>query len=57
MNDIDIISATVTRLSARHDVDPIAVVGLLAVHALVAVDFARLRLWRNVAEHMSAAPA
>jgi hypothetical protein len=55
MIDIDVICATVMRLSARHEVDPIAVVGLLAVHALVAVDFTRLRLWRTVAEHMSAA--
>jgi len=55
MIDIDMICATVTRLSAKHDVDPVAVVGLLAVHALVAVDFARLRLRRNVVEKLRAA--
>lgn len=36
----------------RHDVEPLAVVGLLAVWALVDADFAQLRIWRNVAAAM-----
>lgn len=47
-------SAYIAELSAKHDVDPLAVVGLLAVHALVDVDFPKLRLWKEVAEVMRA---
>jgi hypothetical protein len=47
--DLHSICAHVTRLSAKHEVDALAVVGLLAVHALVDVNFAQLRVWKNVA--------
>ena len=55
MVDIGSICTTVLRLGAKHEVDPLAVVGLLAVHALVAVDFARLHVWRLVAEKLAVA--
>jgi hypothetical protein len=48
-------SAHIIRLSARHGVEPLGVVGLLAVFALVEVDFARLRFWKDVAGEMVAA--
>lgn len=43
----------ITRLSAKKGYDPLAVVGLLAIHALADVDFARLRFWRTVSETMA----
>jgi hypothetical protein len=55
MVDIKAVSARIRRLSAKHQVEPLAVVALLAVHALVDVDFAQLRVWRHVAESMRAA--
>ncbi|MHB1207502.1 MAG: hypothetical protein ACYCZX_18195 [Rhodospirillaceae bacterium] len=45
-------SAHIIRLSARHGVEPLGVVGLLAVYALVEVDFTRLRFWKDVASAM-----
>lgn len=52
MIDVAGVSAHINRLSARHGVEPLAVVGLLAVHALVDVNFAQLRVWTNIASHM-----
>ena len=49
------VSAHIIRLSQRHDVEPLGVVGLLALHALVEVDFTRLRYWKEVAGEMAAA--
>lgn len=46
------VCAHIVRLSARHSVEPLAVVGLLAVHALVDVDFPRLRVWSDVASRL-----
>lgn len=46
------VCAHILRLSTRHGVEPLAVVGLLAVHALVEANFAQLRVWRNVAAEM-----
>ena len=55
MIDLGSIIVLIERLSARHGVDAMAVVGLLAVHALCDVNFTELRVWRNVAEKMRAA--
>jgi hypothetical protein len=55
MANVQTISAHISRLSAKQGVDPIAVVGLLAIHALADVDFAKLRFWRNVSESMALA--
>ncbi|MCC6914142.1 MAG: hypothetical protein IT566_10605 [Rhodospirillaceae bacterium] len=44
--------AHIVRLSTRHGVEPLAVVGLLAVHALVEANFDQLRVWRNIAAEM-----
>ena len=55
MIDIGSIIVLIERLSARHGVDAMAVVGLLAVHALCEVNFPELRVWRTVAEKMRAA--
>jgi len=52
MVDIGGVCAHIIRLSFRHEVEPLAVVGLLAVHSLVAVDFAQLRVWKSVAARM-----
>ncbi len=49
------ISEHITRLSAKKGYDPLAVVGLLTVHALADVDFTTLRFWRNVSERLAAA--
>lgn len=49
------ISAHNSRLSAKQGVDPIAVVGLLAIHALADVDFPKLRFWRHVSENLALA--
>jgi hypothetical protein len=57
MIDISAICARIQRLSIKHDVDALSVVGLLAVHALCEVNFAQLRVWRNVAENMRGAMA
>ena len=57
MIDIGSIIVLIERLSARHGVDVMAVVGLLAVHSLCDVNFSELRVWRNVAEKMRAAMA
>jgi hypothetical protein len=58
MIDVVGVCAHIIRLSTRHGVEPLAVVGLLAVHALVAVNFRQLRVWQNVADHMhKACPA
>jgi hypothetical protein len=46
------VSQHIVRLSSRHDVEPLAVVGLLAVHALVEVDFSKLQVWKAVAAHL-----
>jgi hypothetical protein len=48
MSKVSIASAQIAKLSARHGVDPLAVTGLLALYALVEVDFAKLALWRRV---------
>lgn len=48
MSVVTIASARIVKLSARHDVDPFGVVGLLALHALSEVDFAKLRFWKTV---------
>lgn len=52
MIDVIGVCAHIIRLSARHEVEPLAVVGLLAVHALVDVNFKQLRVWKDVASHM-----
>ena len=52
MIDFAGICAHIIRLSKRHGVEPLAVVGLLAVHALVDVNFAELRVWKSVAGEM-----
>ncbi len=57
MIDIGSIIVLIERLSARHGVDAMAVVGLLAVHSLCEVNFSELRVWRNVADKMRAAMA
>ena len=41
----DEVCTRILKASARHDVDPLAVVGLLALHALVDTDFPLLRVW------------
>lgn len=51
------ISAYINRLSAAHRVEPLAVVGLLAVHALVELDFPKLGVWKDVAAAMHGAVA
>ena len=38
----------IIKASAKHDVDPVAVVGLLALHALVEADFPLLKIWTKV---------
>jgi hypothetical protein len=48
-------SEHIIRLSARHGVEPLGVVGLLAIVALVEVDFPKLRFWKDVAGMMAAA--
>jgi hypothetical protein len=50
------VSAHIIKLSAKQDVDPFAVVGLLAVHALVAVDLPKLKFWTHVSATMRATP-
>lgn len=45
----------IIRLSTRHGVEPLAVVGLLAVHALIDTNFKQLRIWANVAAELRAA--
>lgn len=52
MVDVVGVCAHIIRLSSRHNVEPLAVVGLLAVHALVDTNFAELRIWTNVADVM-----
>ncbi len=52
MVDVVGVCAHIIRLSTRHEVEPLAVVGLLAVHALVDTDFRQLRIWMNVAAEM-----
>ncbi|MCA0201292.1 MAG: hypothetical protein LCH56_10685 [Proteobacteria bacterium] len=46
------VCAHILRLSTRHGVEPLAVVGLLAVHSLVETNFAQLRVWQKVAAEM-----
>jgi hypothetical protein len=41
----DEVCTRILKASARHEVDPLAVVGLLALHALVDTDFPLLRVW------------
>ena len=41
----DEVCTRILNASVRHDVDPLAVVGLLALHALVDTDFRLLRVW------------
>ena len=48
-------SQHIIRLSTRHGVEPLGVVGLLAISALVEVDFAKLAFWKDVAGVMAAA--
>jgi len=55
--DIGSIVVLIERLSARHGVDAMAVVALLAVHSLCEVNFSELRIWRTVADNMRAAIA
>ncbi len=57
MIDIGSICVLIERLSIRHGVDAMAVVGLLAVHALCEVNFSELRVWRTVADKMRVAAA
>ena len=45
-------SKHIVRLNAKHGVDPFDIVGLLAIHALVEVDFPKLRLWKDVSGAM-----
>lgn len=52
MVDITGVCSHIIRLSTRHGVEPLAVVGLLAVHALCDNNFAELRLWSNIAAQM-----
>lgn len=53
MADAGGVCAHILRLSTRHGAEPLAVVGLLAVQALVEANFAQLRIWRDVAAEMS----
>jgi len=55
--DVGSICVLIERLSERHGVDAMAVVGLLAVHALCEVNFQELRVWRTVAASMRRATA
>ncbi len=48
------VGAHIVRLSAKQDVDPFAVVGLLAIHALCDVDFPKLRFWTRVSDALRA---
>ncbi|MBX7200010.1 MAG: hypothetical protein K1X51_11645 [Rhodospirillaceae bacterium] len=50
-------SSHIIRLSNHHGVEPLGVVGLLAVTALVEVDFVKLRFWKQVADEIAAATA
>lgn len=50
-------SSHIIRLSTRHGVEPLGVVGLLAITALVEVDFVKLRFWKQVAGEIVAAAA
>ena len=54
MTNVARASAHISRLSAKQGVDPIAVVGLLAIHALCDVDFAKLRFWKHVSQNLAA---
>lgn len=42
----------ILKASAKHDVDPLAVVGLLALHALIETDFALLHVWTVVVSEL-----
>lgn len=53
MSTVRIASVKIVKLSVRHGVDPLAVTGLLALHALAEVDFAKLSLWRRVVAEIS----
>lgn len=58
MVDIAGVCSHITRLSMRHGVEPLAVVGLLAVHALCDNNFNQLRFWSSIAAQMhQGAPA
>lgn len=52
MADVASVCSHITRLSERHGVEPLAVVGLLAVHALCDNNFSQLRFWSNIAAQM-----
>lgn len=47
----------IIKLSNRHGVEPLGVVGLLAITALAEVDFVKLRFWKQVAGEIVAAVA
>ena len=51
------VGAHILRLSTRHGVEPLAVVGLLAVQALLEANFTQLRLWQDIAAEMHRALA
>jgi len=48
MSKVSIAGSHIVQLSARHDVDPFGVLGLLALHALCESDFKKLRFWKDV---------
>jgi hypothetical protein len=48
----DEVCIRILKASARHDVDPLAVVGLLALHALADTDFPLLRVWVTVVNQL-----
>jgi hypothetical protein len=47
----------IVRLSAKHEIDPFAVVGILAIHALADVDFKGVRFWNQVCDGIRAQQA
>lgn len=51
------VSDHIIRMSSRHGVEPLGVVGLLAVTALAEVDFVKLRFWKLVAREIVATTA
>ncbi len=48
----DEVCTRILKASAKHNVDPLAVVGLLALHALVETDFRLLRVWITVVNQL-----
>jgi len=55
MSEVKSASVSILELCGKHDIDPFAIVGLLALGALDRLDLAAITFWKKVSENLMAA--